>query len=115
MKIYHNPRCRKSRETLNIIESAGTTPEIIEYLKDPPSIGELTSLLKKLNMSPDEIIRKGERLYKENYRGNNFTDLEWIEILTKNPILIERPIIVEGENAVIGRPPENVKQLLSSE
>ena len=112
LRILHNPRCGKSRQTLKIINESGNEVEIIEYLKDTPSESELTSVLLKLNVSPLEIIRKGEPIFKENYRGKSFSDEEWIKILVKNPILIERPIVVKGDQAILGRPPENVRKLL---
>lgn len=112
MKIYHNPRCRKSRETLAILEDAGKDVEIVEYLKDVPSEDEIRKLLAKLNMNVEDIIRKGETIYKEKFKGKNFTEDEWITILHENPKLIERPIVVKGNKAVIGRPPENAKELL---
>lgn len=111
MKIYHNPRCSKSRQTLSIIQEKGEEVEIVEYLKDPPSNNELREVLNKLGMKPEQIIRKGEAIYKENYRGNPYSDEEWIGIMTSNPILIERPIVVKGNKAVMGRPPENVEHL----
>ena len=85
--------------------------EIVEYLKDPPNENELKEVLNKLGMKPEQIIRKGEAIYKEKYKGNSYTDDQWIEIMTSNPILIERPIVVKGNKAVMGRPPENVKHL----
>ena len=112
LSIYHNPRCGKSRQTLKIIDDSGSEVEIIEYLKVTPSESELKNVLKKLGVRPQEIIRKGELIFKENYKGKTFTDEEWIRILVKNPILIERPIVVKGDQAILGRPPENVKKLL---
>lgn len=111
MKIYHNPRCRKSRETLQIIQDKGKEVEIIEYLKETPSESELKELLKKLDKKPAEIIRKTESDFKENFKGKNLTDEEWISAMVKYPKLIERPIVVDGEKAVLGRPPENVNAL----
>ena len=112
MKIYHNPRCAKSRQTLQLIRDAGKEPEIVEYLKTPPTFKELKGLLQKLKLSVNDIIRKNEGLYKEQYRHKTLSENEWIEILVKNPVLIERPIVVEGEKAILGRPPENVRKLL---
>ena len=111
MKIYHNPRCSKSRKTLAIIREKGEEVEIVEYLNNPPNKIELKEVLKKLGMKPGQIIRKGESIYKENYKGKSYTDEEWIEIMANNPILMERPIVVKGNKAVIGRPPENVIDL----
>lgn len=111
MKIYHNPRCSKSRETLRIITDAGIEPEIVEYLKNPPSREEMNSMLAMLDMKPEEILRKNEAIYKEKFKGKKCSDAEWVEILIENPKLIERPIVVVGDQAVLGRPPENVKRL----
>ena len=112
MKIYHNPRCSKSRQTLAIIEENNVAVDIIEYLKDVPSATELKDVLNKLGMKPTEILRKGEADFKENYKGKALSDDEWIAAMLKYPKLIERPIVVKGNKAVLGRPPENVKELL---
>lgn len=112
MKIYHNPRCSKSRQTLQIINDAGADVEIVQYLNDVPSTSELKDVLVKLNMKPEEILRKGEAVYKEKFKDKSFTDDEWIQIMTEHPKLIERPIVVKDNKAVLGRPPENVKELL---
>ena len=111
-KIYHNPRCRKSRETLKLIGEAGISVEIIKYLEKIPSEKELTDVIEKLKIPAVELLRKGETLFKENYKGKKFSNKEWIQVMVKNPKLIERPIVVKGEKAIIGRPPENVKELL---
>lgn len=111
MKIYHNPRCTKSRQTLAIIEEAGIQPEIIKYLEDVPSKEVLLDILMKLNLKPADILRKGEPAYKEIIKGKSFGDEELIQIMIENPKLIERPIVVRGNKAVLGRPPENVKDL----
>jgi arsenate reductase len=111
MKIYHNPRCTKSRETLALIKEEGIEPEIVEYLKTVPDNKELKNLLAKLNLKATDILRKGEKIYKENFKDKDFAEEEWIQIMTENPKLIERPIVVRGNKAVIGRPPENVKEL----
>lgn len=112
MKIYHNPRCTKSRQTLALIEAAGIKPEIIKYLENTPSKEELLDLLVKLNLKPADILRKGEAAYKEIIKGKSFGDEELIQIMIENPKLIERPIVVKGNKAVLGRPPENVEELL---
>ena len=108
--IYHNPRCTKSRETLALIEKK--KPEIVEYLKTPPSATELKLLLKKLGLSVQQIILKKEPLFIEKYKDKKLNDEKWIDVLIKNPILIERPIVVKGNKAVIGRPPSTVLTLL---
>jgi arsenate reductase (glutaredoxin) len=110
--IYHNTRCSKSRKALAILKENGISPHIIEYLKEKPTLGEFKKLLAKLNMKPEGLLRKGEALYKEKYRGMNFTDEEWIRVMIDNPVLIERPIIVKDNKAIVGRPPEKVLELL---
>ena len=112
LKIYHNPRCSKSRETLELINKKGVAVEVVEYLKNVPSKKELKDVLMKLHLKPEQVIRKSETLYKEKLKGMKFSDEEWIQVMIENPILIERPIIVKNNKAVIGRPPENVLKLL---
>ncbi len=113
MKIYHNPRCGKSRQTLALIEQAGIEPEIIEYLKTPPTAEELDAILKKLKLEPQELMRKGEAIYKElKLAERELSRDEAIAVMLEHPKLIERPIVVQGRKAVLGRPPENVKELL---
>lgn len=112
MKIYHNPRCRKSRETLQIIEEANVVVEIIKYLEDIPSAKELKDLLNKLNIPAEKLLRKTEQVFKENYKGKVLSEDQWIQVMIQNPKLIERPIVVKGDKAVLGRPPQNVEVLL---
>ncbi|MDX5348916.1 MAG: arsenate reductase (glutaredoxin) [Hymenobacteraceae bacterium] len=112
LKIYHNNRCSKSRQTLELLQEKGQQPEVVEYLKTPPTAAELRELLQKLNMKPEQLLRKGEAVYKEKYAGKNLSDEEWIQAMAENPILIERPIVVKDQQAVIGRPPEKVLELL---
>ena len=112
MKILHNPRCRKSRETLELIQDKGIDPEIILYLNTPPNKEELKSILSKLGIKPAQLIRKGEPIYKEKFKGKELTDAEWIDAMVTYPKLIERPIVIEGNKAVIGRPPVNVLELI---
>ncbi len=112
MKIYHNPRCSKSRQTLALIQESGIEPEIILYLTDTPSKDELKSLLKKLDLKAAQILRKGEAVFKEKYKGKELSEEEWLDAMVEHPKLIERPIVVKGDAAVLGRPPENVKILL---
>ena len=111
MEILHNPRCSKSRTTLNIILENNIQPTIRLYLDDPFSIGEIKDLLIKLNTTADQIVRKNEEIYKKLNLKDSDQDL-LIEKISKNPILLERPIVVKGKKAIIGRPPENVKKLL---
>jgi len=110
--IYHNPRCGKSRSALALLQEKGVQPRIIEYLKTPPTTEELRAILKKLGMKPEQIVRKGEDVYKQKFSGKMLTDEQWLDALAMNPILIERPIVVKGDKAVIGRPAENVVSLL---
>lgn len=112
LTIYHNPRCRKSRETLQLIEEEGKEYEIVEYLKNPPTKDELRRIVEMLGIPAEKLVRKNEDLYKQNYKGKDISDEDWLVILAENPRLIERPIVIKDENAVIGRPPENVKELL---
>lgn len=112
MKILHNPRCRKSRETLELIRNAGVEPEIILYLDDVPSKSELKAILTKLKLSPEQIVRKNEAIYKQQFKGKKMSDAEWIKALISYPKLIERPIVIKGKKAIVGRPPENVNSLL---
>ena len=112
MKIYHNPRCSKSRNTLSIIQEMGNEVEIIEYLNSPPTAKELEVILEMLNIQPIELIRKNEIIWRENYRGKQMRDDEIINAMRENPKLIERPIVIKNGKAIIGRPPEKVLKLL---
>ncbi|MCB0548082.1 MAG: arsenate reductase (glutaredoxin) [Phaeodactylibacter sp.] len=112
MKIYHNPRCRKSREALAILEDKGQDPEIVLYLETPPSREELQAVLRMLDIPASELVRKGEQVFKENFKGKALTEEEWLDALVSYPKLIERPIVIKGKKAVIARPPERVLELL---
>lgn len=112
MKIYHNPRCSKSRQTLALIEDAGAEVEIVKYLENIPSKKELTEIINLLGIKPLQLIRKGEKDWKENFKGKELTDEEVIEAMISYPKLIERPIVIKDKKAVLGRPPENVLDLL---
>ena len=112
IKIYHNPRCQKSREGLEILKDSGKEFKIIKYLEENPSESELIEILKLLNIKPEELIRKNESLWKENFKGKNLTDDEIIQAMVKHPNLIERPIVINNRKAVIGRPPVLIKSLL---
>lgn len=112
MEILHNPRCRKSREGLKILEESGKNFTVIEYLKEPLSKEELDELLKKLGMNALDLVRKTEKDWKENFKGKEMTRDEVIEAMLAYPKLIERPIVISGEKAVVGRPPENILELL---
>lgn len=111
--IYHNSRCRKSRGGLQYLEEKGINPQIKEYLKDDPFTFEsLKDIVSKLGVKPEEIIRKQEADYKQNYKGKSFSDDEWIKIMVENPKLIRRPIIVKGNKAVLGDIVEHIDALL---
>ncbi len=113
VKIYHNPRCSKSRATLELLRQNGVDPEVVEYLKDPPSAEELVSLLEMLRMEPRELARQKEADYAA--AGLDDASLSRDEVIAKmveNPIVIERPIVVRGNRAAIGRPPEKVLDIL---
>jgi arsenate reductase len=110
--IYHNPRCTKSRQALALLEQHGIEPRIVEYLKAPPSATELEAIVAKLGIEPEQLVRKGEEIYKTRYAGKKLTGAQWIAAMVENPILIERPIVVSGNRAVLGRPPENVEKLI---
>ncbi len=111
--IYHNPRCSKSRQTLALIEEKGVTPEIVLYLEDIPTADTLKALVKKLGISARQLLRKGEDAYKEqNLKDDSLSDAQLLDAMAKFPKLIERPIVVKGDKAVLGRPPENVLELL---
>lgn len=111
--IFHNPRCSKSRQTLQLLRDKGIEPDIVEYLKTPPSVAEIKKLLGLLDMAPRELMRKKEARYVErNLADENLPDAHLINAMHADPVLIERPIVVKGEKAVLGRPPENILDLL---
>lgn len=112
MKIYHNPRCRKSREGIKYLESKKINFEVIDYIKNNLSSEQIRNILKKLQLKPIELIRKNEAIWKEKYKGKDFSDDQLIKILSNEPKLIERPIIVSEKLGVIGRPAENIDKLL---
>jgi len=112
MELYHNPRCSKSRAALSILNEKNIEIEIKEYLKVVPSFEELKSLIGKLGIKPQDLIRKGEADYKENYKGKELSDTEWIEAMVKYPKLIERPILINGDKAIVGRPPESILEII---
>ncbi|WP_107037145.1 arsenate reductase (glutaredoxin) [Brumimicrobium mesophilum] len=112
MKIYHNPRCSKSRSALQLLEEKGAEVQVVKYLENIPTSAELKDLLQKLGLKAEEIVRKGEQDYKDNFKGKTLSDDEWIEAFITYPKLIERPIFVNGDKAVVGRPPENVLEIL---
>ncbi|MEC7646263.1 MAG: arsenate reductase (glutaredoxin) [Bacteroidota bacterium] len=115
MKIYHNARCSKSRKTLSLLKSKTADFEIVEYLKNPLNIEEVKIILSKLNIKPVELIRVQEAIWKENYQTKNMEDDEIINIITKYPKLMQRPIVTTNKKAIIGRPPEKVLDLFTQE
>lgn len=112
IRIYHNPSCSKSRSACALIAEKGIAAEVVEYLQTPPTKEELRALLKKLGMKPAELVRQGEAEFKAHYAGRALTDEEWLDAMVAYPILIERPIVVRGDRAVVARPPEKVLELL---
>ena len=111
--IFHNPRCSKSRQTLSLIQEKSIDINIIEYLKTPPDISQLKQILKQLGYEPRQLMRKSEQIYKDLGLGNeNKTTEDLVIAMAQNPILIERPIVLSGEKAAIGRPPESVLNIL---
>lgn len=112
IQIYHNSRCTKSRECLAFLEDSGKEYEVIKYLEVVPSFDELKSVIEKLDIKPIELVRKKEKIWVENSKNKTMSDDEIIQALIKNPILIERPIVINGKNAVIARPLENAASIL---
>mgnify|MGYP001822252321 CR=1 FL=1 len=110
--IYHNPRCRKSRETLKIIEESGEPFQIVEYLKEPLTAAGLSKIVDMLGIEVSALIRKNEAIWKEHYRGKELSNAEILKAMETHPKLMERPMVVRGNKAVLGRPPENVHALL---
>ena len=112
IKIYHNTRCSKSRDVCTILEKKKVKTEIVEYLKTPPTAAEIKELLKMLGIKAVDLLRKKESVFLDKYAGKNLTEAQWIKAMAQNPILIERPIVVKGKKAIIGRPPEKVLEFL---
>ena len=112
-KIYHNPRCSKSRQTLSLLEENNVDLEIVEYLKNPPSVNELTDVIGLLELTPQQLMRKREPEYKQSGLDNTeLSESTQIELMVANPKVIERPIVIGKGKAAIGRPPENVLDIL---
>ncbi|MDD2990961.1 MAG: arsenate reductase (glutaredoxin) [Zoogloea sp.] len=112
LRVYHNARCSKSRAVCALLQERGLPLEVVEYLKTPPSRAELVGLLRKLGTTAESLVRKGEDIYKTDYQGRELDEEAWLDALVAHPILIERPIVVRGERAVVARPPEKVLSLL---
>lgn len=111
MKIYHNNRCSKSRQCLALIPQDGV--EIIDYINNPLTRVELTALIKKIGIAPMELVRKGEAIWKENYKGKDLSDSQIIDAMVANPKLTERPIVETEDKAMVCRPPELVLEMLN--
>lgn len=112
MKIYHNPRCSKSRNGLNYLNEKGYDFEIVKYLDEGISEEELSDIISKTGKKPFDFVRTHETLFKTEYKGKEYSDKEWIKILVKNPKLLHRPIVINGDKAVLANPPENVEGIL---
>lgn len=110
--LYHNPRCSKSRQALQLLEEKGETINVVKYLEDIPSKQELKQIIELLGIKPIELVRTQEKEWKENFKDKDLSDEQIIDAMIKNPKLIERPIALKGTKAVIGRPPENILELL---
>ncbi|MBX8516527.1 arsenate reductase (glutaredoxin) [Pseudomonas cichorii] len=113
LTLYHNPRCSKSRGALELLQARGLTPDVVLYLETPPDAAQLRDLLAKLGIGPRQLLRSGEDDYKAlNLADPSLSDEQLIAAMASHPKLIERPILVAGDKAVIGRPPENILELL---
>jgi arsenate reductase len=112
IKIYHNNRCSKSRCGLQLLEDSGKEFEVVKYLENTPTIEELKDIINLLGISPMDLVRKNEAIWKEHYKDKQLTDNEVIEAMVQNPKLIERPIVINGNKAVIGRPPETILSII---
>lgn len=110
--IYHNPRCKKSREGLEVVKESGEDYEVREYLKEPVTEEELSELLEQLGMAPIELVRTEEKIWKESYKGKDLSDEELIRVMVEHPKLIQRPIVVKDQAAVVGRPASKISDLL---
>lgn len=110
--IWHNNRCAKSREAMSVLEEQNADVTVVNYLSDTITEEMLTDLLQKLNLSAAELVRTKEPLYKEKFAGKKMTEAQWIKALIKHPVLIERPIVIKGKKAVIGRPTERVFEII---
>ncbi|MGI9552274.1 MAG: arsenate reductase (glutaredoxin) [Aurantibacter sp.] len=111
IKIFHNPRCTKSREGLKILEELGKEFQIVKYLENVPTKKELKEIIKLLGVRPDQLLRKSEPIWKANFKGKTLTDSQIIDAMVAYPKLIERPIAINGNKAVIGRPPQKILEI----
>lgn len=112
MKYFHNPRCSKSRQGLQLLEENGQKVEIVLYLQTPPTQKELKDIIQKLGIKPFDLVRRTEQIYKDQFKNKNLTDAQWIKAMVENPKLIERPILIVGNKATVGRPPERVLEII---
>jgi arsenate reductase len=112
IKIYHKTNCATSLAAYSLLKKKKVKMEVVEYLVNPPSTKELKEILKMLGIKAEQLVRKKESLYKEKFAAKKYTEAQWIKIICENPILMERPIIVKGNKAIIGRPPEKVLELI---
>jgi len=110
--IYHNPRCRKSREGLAIVEASGQEFEIVKYLDDPLTADALAGIISKLGIAPMDLVRKNEAIWKSDYKGKPLSDIQIIDAMVQHPKLIERPIVINNSKAVVGRPPKTINTIL---
>jgi arsenate reductase len=110
--IYHNPRCRKSREGLAIVEASGQEFEIVKYLDDPLTADALAGIISKLGIAPMDLVRKNEAIWKWDYKGKPLSDIQIIDAMVQHPKLIERPIVINNSKAVVGRPPKTINTIL---
>lgn len=112
IKVYHNPRCGKSREALKYLDEKGLEYEVVEYMKEPLTAGQLEGILEQLDMNADELIRTNEAIWKEEFKGKELDDEELILAMIEHPKLMQRPIVVKGNKAVVARPAEEIENLL---
>lgn len=112
IKIYHNNRCSKSRSGLQILEDSGKEFEVIKYLENIPSFHELKTIINQLGIKPIGLVRKNEAIWKSKFKGKELSDIEIIKAMVENPKLIERPIIINGDKAIIGRPPGDILDII---
>tara|TARA_R110002049_G_scaffold212055_4_gene383048 strand:+ start:1444 stop:1785 length:342 start_codon:yes stop_codon:yes gene_type:complete len=112
IKIYHNPRCSKSRQGLTLLETSGKEFEVVKYLEEELNAEDLEAIISKLGIKPIDLIRKNEAIWKSDYKGKTLSDNEVIKAMVKHPKLIERPIVVNGNKAIIGRPTEAIQNII---
>ncbi len=112
IKIYHNPRCSKSREGLKILENSGKEFQVIKYLEEIPTENELKEMIQLLGIEPKQLLRKGEPIWKEKFKGKTLSDDQVIAAMVKYPKLLERPVVISGKKAVIGRPPNKILEII---